>query len=102
MRFKNGLFIGWKWTFGNSGTSTDSAVIASYHRPDSITWRWALYWQRWKFHSWKLFQLWRSTNGNGYGWFSIPFVGTFSLSAQPHMFRTTAERVDVSEGKING
>lgn len=39
----NGLSFGWNWTHGDGETTKTLAVIASYHHPMSITWRWAVY-----------------------------------------------------------
>lgn len=40
--FPNGISFGWNWVHGNGETSKTSAVIAAYHHPKSITWRFVL------------------------------------------------------------
>ena len=44
--FTNGLRIGFNWVHGNGRTSKTSATLAGYHPPRSITWLWALYWNK--------------------------------------------------------
>jgi hypothetical protein len=46
VRFSNGFSIGFNWVHGNGQTSKTSAILAGYHPPRSITWRWALYWNK--------------------------------------------------------
>ena len=75
----------------------DWFVIASYHHPDSITWRWSLsyylptkktYW-RWPKIKPGYFcgQKYRSPNGNFSGGINIPLIGSFWVSTQEHMWR---------------
>ena len=83
-----GLKIGFSWVYGGDGTSSKtSALLASYHHPRSITWRWALYWCRSDPLERKRFS-WSRHLGD-YGWFSfsLPFFGGLSLQYQQHMFR---------------
>lgn len=80
-----GFKIGWRWVFGGDGPpSRNSAIIASYHHPESITWRWALYWSRdTSGRAWaRIFR-----HEYGYVQFSLPLVGGLRLSWQPHMMR---------------
>ncbi len=59
VKFSNGFRIGFNWVHGNGRTSKTSAVLASYHPPNSITWVWALYWNKpngWKPSTGKLFR----------------------------------------------
>lgn len=50
------LFLGFTWMHDGQGYSSHtSAVIASWHRPKSITWRWVLTWHRpyrWRVLGW--------------------------------------------------
>lgn len=88
MRFSNGLFIGFTWVYGGDGTSSHtSAALAGYHRPDSITWRWALYWGKPGKFTWRM--LYWTRNPSGYNWIALtlPFIGSFTLHVQPHMIR---------------
>ncbi len=72
-------------------------VLASYHHPDSITWRWSLDYYA-STRPWQIFPLygpsynngksWRSPSGCFSGWLRIPFLGFLSLSTQSHMWRT--------------
>lgn len=42
-----GFTLGFKWTENGEGfTARTTAAIAGYHPRNSLTWRWALYWQR--------------------------------------------------------
>jgi hypothetical protein len=90
IRFRNGFAIGFNWTHGNGSTTKTSAIIAGYHPPQSITWRWALYWNRPQ----KLFQFSASKRSRRYGYFGItlPLIGGFKLNWQPYMWRKTNER----------
>lgn len=70
-------------------------VLASYHHPDSITWRWSLSFDgRQKKRCWPKFgpgyfmgKKYRSPNGEFSLWIQIPFVGVVSLNTQAHMWR---------------
>ena len=82
LRFFKRSFQGW-W------------VIASYHHPDSITWRWCLsldhrygHWKCWPKigPSWNMGKWW-TLNGNISFWFTIPLLGVFGFSTQEHMWR---------------
>ena len=42
LHFKNGFHIGFNWMHGNGHSSKTAAVLAGYHHPNSITWRWSL------------------------------------------------------------
>lgn len=89
--FDNGFDIGFSWVHGNGQTSKQTASLASYHHPNSITWRWALYWAKptkktwWmlKLHSWKP----RKNSGMGSRGIVIPLIGEFTVRWQEHMFR---------------
>jgi hypothetical protein len=57
-----------------------SYVLAAWHHPKAITWKWALYWQwSWRLH----FHHWNGGNGYGHAYLSIPLVGWFSFNWQP-------------------
>lgn len=91
--FSNGLNVGFTWVHCNGETSKSSAVLAAYHPPRSITWLWAVYWN--KPGVW--FCLPRIT-----GWGSpdktigsktvvLPIVGSLSLCWQQAMWRDRPE-----------
>lgn len=84
IQFNNGFQIGFTWM--NWGRSPrNSAVIAAYHPTKSITWRWALYWNKPRdgFH-WPEFYI----RNREYGQASVrlPFVGALSFKWQPYMW----------------
>ncbi len=87
-RFKNGLSIGFKWVHSNGESSKTSAVLASYHNPRSITWRWALYWGKPYKGTFKFFTKHLYPSGYGSRTITLPFIGIFILSTQESMFRT--------------
>jgi len=81
---KNGFYIGFTWVHDGDGRSSKtSACIASYHHPKSITWRWALYWERRKpfgFFKWS-FREWGSIG------FVFPVIGGLTLRWQETLWR---------------
>lgn len=83
-RFSNGLCIGFNWVHGNGITGKRISRIASYHHPESVTWRWALFWNKPKGVMPKM-----SFKNGRYGYFvlSIPVFGGIAVSWQPHMIR---------------
>ena len=90
-----GLSVGWNWVHGNGYTSKTSASIASYHHPDSITWRWALYYhlpRGWKsLFRWPRID-WRNSANYLYCSVNLPFVGGLSLTTQAHMWKQGTAR----------
>ena len=70
-------------------------VVASYHHPDSITWRWMLSLDG-RYGKWKCLPKFgpsyyggtkfKSPSGDIGFWFNIPLVGQFGFSTQKHMF----------------
>lgn len=86
--FRNGLSLGFNWVHGNGTTSKTSAILAGYHPPRSITWRWAFYWVRTR----RLFQLGFSARWSMYGYVGIllPLIGGFDFRWQPYMWRKNA------------
>lgn len=86
---------GFWWVHCNGESSKTSAMLACYHHPQSITWRWALYWQLPKKKDEKIMsksQLpipWIHRTKGGYGSVGtgiFPFLGGLNLSWQQHMF----------------
>lgn len=79
---KLGLRIGFSWVYGSDGLSSKtSAILASYHDPRKIMWRWALYWNKSK----GKFSVWRhgtKQSSQGSMGFSIPFLGGLNYSWQ--------------------
>ena len=90
VQFRNGLSLGFHWVHGNGETSKTSAILASYSPPWSLTWGWALYWDRPQ-RPWRLPKVsrWAPAPGSGYGSLSLmlPLVGGLSLKWQPLMRR---------------
>lgn len=73
------------WVHCNGESSHTSVCLASFHHPDSITWRWALYWN--KNLSWASgASTWKAPNGNGSISFRLPWIGGLSLAWQEHMW----------------
>ena len=94
IRFGSGLSVGFNWVHGNGRTSKTSAVLASYHHPESITWRWALDWVRpTKLLVLPRVQHWKPNPQATMGSFSIllPLIGAFAFRWQAHMFRKAAK-----------
>lgn len=88
MTFRNGLFLGFCWVHCNGEYSHSSAVLASYHHPRSITWRWALYWHKAGKPILKIIT-WNRLPSYGSYTVTLPFVGSLRLVTQEHMFRHT-------------
>lgn len=88
----SGLSIGFNWVHGNGQTSKTSAILAGYHHPDSITWRWALYWEKPAALRWlPRASVWRPQPDSAMGsrTLVLPLVGSLCLRWQAHMFRKT-------------
>lgn len=92
LHFKNGFHIGFNWMHGNGHSSKTAAVLAGYHHPNSITWRWSLQWIKPNKHCWwKLKTSAWPEKGRRYTTGSrsilLPLIGGFTVSWQQHMFR---------------
>lgn len=82
LKFFNKSFQGW-W------------VLASYHHPDSITWRWSVAFDGRnarlclpKFGpSYYMGTKFLSPNGDFGCWLALPMIGVISLNTQAHMWR---------------
>lgn len=74
------------WVHCNGESSHSSVMLAAFHHPVSITWRWAIYWNvPWKLKAQRFsFKRWASD----YGWFEIqaPFLGSIRFNWQPHVW----------------
>lgn len=92
LRFSNGLSVGWAWVHGNGETTKTSAVIAAYHRPDSITWRWALYYAPPKLRHIKEFLVFDYTSNRRDKSLMLGPLGRFSFAWQDHMFRSKTRK----------
>lgn len=93
VEFKNGLSLGFNWVHGNGETTKTSAALASYSPPWSLTWGWALYWERPR----SLVLLpkvsrWCPRPGSDYGslHLTLPLIGGFTVRWQPLMRRRGA------------
>lgn len=88
--FDNGLSIGFNYCHANGKPLNNKAVLASYHHPKSITWRWCLYWERAKTRwckpsyikevRFKTIEL------------TLPLLGTLCLKWQNHLWRNKDKR----------
>ena len=71
-------------------------VVASYHHPDSITWRWSISFDpRNRKLCWPRFgpgyfmgKKYLSPSGELSIWLVLPLIGTFSFNTQSHMWKT--------------
>ena len=80
LHFKNGLQLGFRWHHGGDGRSSKTtALLATYHHPDSITWRWVLVWSKPSRKAW--------LPSVDYRQISMPILGTLTWETQDHMFR---------------
>ena len=74
----------------SNGTPIDSWVIASWHNPKSLTWRWTLNYTRFSEHcttGLNYSQTYRYKEGfNGRVLFNLPVIGRWCFEAQPSMF----------------
>lgn len=88
LQFANGFGIGFNWVHGNGRSSRTSALIAGYQPPRSLTWLWALYWERpTKLLCLPKLSTWAPGNGHG-GWSLIlPIVGGLTFRRQPEMLK---------------
>lgn len=83
-----GFFFGFKWQWHDGGSSKTSAVIASYHHPKSITWRWAMIWSK--------SRVFRRPGGSTR--FKVlflgaaPFLGALTIRWQDNLFRKAEGR----------
>ena len=91
MKFSNGFSMGFKWVHSNGESSKTSAVLAAYHHPNSITWRWALYWNKHYRLTFKILSWCRYPDGHGSATLTLPFIGGLTLSTQAHMFRNNRQ-----------
>lgn len=92
LQFTNGYSVGFNWVHGNGETSKTSAILAGFHHPDSITWRWALYWEKPALKTWRpSVYRWkpRPTAEYGSAGIYLPLLGGLTLSWQAHMFRNS-------------
>ena len=91
INFRNGFDFGFNWTYGGDSSSKTCACLAGYHNPRSITWRWALYWNKplkggvWRLPSidWQRHCINREITSIC---LKLPFVGAFHLAIQENMF----------------
>lgn len=70
-----------------------SYVLAAFHHPDSITWRWCVWYDKPRSFkialgpNYNLGTSWRSPNGDFGGWLTLGPLGQFSFSTQQPMWR---------------
>lgn len=84
LHFANGLSVGFNWVHGNGKTSKTSACLIGYHPPKSVTWRWAIYWEK---PSNALappsFNKWCGPGGHGFVSVQLPIIGGLTFRWQP-------------------
>lgn len=68
-----------------NGKATGDWMVAGWHWPSSITWRWSLKWS--KSRPIKKLHFHRYNNGGGSAWVRLPLVGQLHLSWQTNMWR---------------
>jgi hypothetical protein len=88
IEFKSGFSIGFNWVHGNGETSRTSAILAGYHPSWSLTWGWALYWDRptaWL--AMPAVSRWKPSPKSGYGSLTVtlPVGGSLQVKWQPLM-----------------
>lgn len=86
--FSNGLSVGFSWVHCNGETAKQSAMLAAFHPPRSITWLWSVHWvkprkllcvpkiTRWKWPS----------GSTGRTTVTLPIIGGLSLHWQQAMW----------------
>lgn len=87
LRFSNGFSVGWSWVHGGGETTKTSAVIAAYHHPKSITWRWAIYYAPPKTRPVNTFLAFGYAGNRGDRSIMLGPFGRFTFAWQAHMFR---------------
>ena len=93
-----GLKLNLRWTHDGQGYSSHTSYsLASYHHPDSCTWRWALYWNRNR--GWKpIAHYWTPNKGKtGSMGLTFPIIGGLFLSWQQHTVWPEHANVEPSE-----
>ena len=78
-----GLYVGFTWVWGNGNTSRTTALVAAYHHPRSLTWRWGLYWLA---PSGWFVQRPHSHNGYGGMMVGVPIFGGLMVQWQPSVW----------------
>ena len=72
----------------SNGKPVDSWILASYHHPDSITWRWHIGYSRVAGKSGVYFQrVYRRQGFNFHAGINVPLLGSLSIQTQPHMWK---------------
>lgn len=70
-----------------NGTPIASWVVASYHHPDSITWRWPIRYSRRAGKPGVYFtRVYRYQGFNFHAGINLPLLGSLSVQTQPHMW----------------
>jgi hypothetical protein len=74
----------------SNGTPIDSWVIASWHNPESLTWRWTFNYAKFSKHcatGLNYQRTYKYKNGlNGRVLLNLPIIGRWCFEAQPSMF----------------
>jgi len=74
-----------------NGTPIDSWNLASYHHPNSITWRWVICYSRRKAGRTGAYfmRVYRRQGFNFHAGINLPIIGSLSVQTQPHMWEKT-------------
>jgi hypothetical protein len=73
----------------SNGTPIRSWTLAAYHHPNSITWRWAIWYSARKSGRTGLYfmRVHRGCGFNFHAGINLPLFGSVCMQTQPHMWR---------------
>lgn len=76
----------------SNGTPIMAWTLAAYHHPNSITWRWAIWYSARKSGRTGLYfmRVYRGYGFNFHAGINLPLLGSVSMQTQPHMWRKQA------------
>lgn len=72
----------------SNGTPIDSYTIASFHHPQSITWRWGIWYSKRKNGRTGFYfrRVYKDRGFNFHSGLNLPILGSISIQTQPHMW----------------
>ena len=73
----------------SNGTQISSWILAAYHHPNSITWRWVIWYSARQTGRTGLYftRVHRSRGFNFDAVINLPLLGSLRMQTQPHMWR---------------
>lgn len=87
------------WTFfhrqHSNGTPINSWTLVAYHHPNSITWRFGVWYSRRVSGNPGLYfrRMYRGAKGlNFHAGINVPLIGSLSIQTQPHMWKKPATK----------